>query len=526
VRQSGAEAVAVCLLHAYANPEHERRLAAALGAALPYVCASWEVNAEFREYERSSTTVLNAAVMPIADRYLGGLAGALAARGVAAPLHIVQSSGGMMSSALARRQPLRMIMSGPAAGVAAALHSLRQVRLADAVTFDMGGTSTDVCLIARGRVETARQRAIDGRPLRVPSVAVESIGAGGGSVAWLDAVGALKVGPRSAGARPGPAAYGQGGTEPTVTDANVALGYIRAGLVFGGAIRIDRERALEALGRVGRPLGLDPLETARGILEIADASMLRAIRLVSVQKGYDLRGFALIAFGGAGPLHAGRLAQRLGMPRVIVPALSSVYSAFGCLASDLRYDTVHTFRARLSRLNEEALEQRFSQLEREALAPLLADGTPTERIVVQRSLDLRYAGQNYELAVPLAAGREGLRAERIVADFQRLHQARYTYATDEDVECVNLRVVASVAAPPVAPPPVAAPAVARAAAEQEATFPELGTTRVPVYRREEVGAAPIGGPAIVEDAHSTIVVFPGQRARADERGNLHLETRP
>jgi N-methylhydantoinase A len=306
----------------------------------------------------------------------------------------------------------------------------------------------------------------------------------------------------------------------------VALGYIRAGLVFGGAITIDRERALEAIARVAWPLGLEVLEAARGILEIADASMLRAIHLVSVQKGHDLRSFALVAFGGAGPLHAGRLAQRLGIPRVIVPALSSVYSAFGCLVSDLRYDTVQTYRARLSRLDVDEVARRFEHLEREAMAPLLAEGLAPDQIILRRAMDLRYAGQNYELEAPLEPGRDGLHPRAITATFNDLHRVRYTYATDEDVECVNLRVVAAVPAPPTHLEHPEQRGEARPIAEQEAHFPELGAARVPVYRRQDLGAEPIVGPAIVEDEHSTIVAFPAQRAHADPFGNLHLVTAP
>jgi N-methylhydantoinase A len=520
---SGAEAVAICLLHAYANPAHERALAAVLADSFDYVCTSSEVNAEFREYERTSTVVLNAAVMPIIDRYLRGLDDGLTTLGQRVPLHIVQSSGGMLSSALARRQPLRMVMSGPAAGVAAARDLLGQLGCRDAVTFDMGGTSTDVCLVADGGVEMVRERKIDGRTLRTPSVPVESIGAGGGSVAWLDAVGALKVGPRSAGARPGPATYGLGGSEPTVTDANVVVGYIRPGLVFGETIRIDADAAAKAVERVATRLGLSVPETAQGILRIADASMLRAIRRVSVEKGYDLRRFSLVAYGGAGPLHAGRLAQALGIPRVVVPAHASIFSAFGCLVSDLRYDRVQTFRARLSTLDPRQLESRFQRLEHEARAPLLAESDGHATIQVQRSLDLRYAGQNYELEVPVAPGET---AATIRARYNALHQARYTYDTPEDVECVNLRLVAWVPSPRVE----LAPAMSgrrngrpRAIVQHPARFPGLGQVPVPVFRRADLGPWPVPGPALIEDTQTTIIVCPGQSARADNAGHLYLE---
>ena len=319
LRASGVEAVAVCLLHAYAHPAHEARLRAALEGQVPFVSVSHEINAEFREYERTSTTALNAAVMPIADRYLADLEASLARGGVGATLHLLQSSGGMMSAAVARRRPLAMAVSGPAGGVAASRFLARAVGLRNAIAFDMGGTTTDVCLIADGRAETLPQRRLGGHPVRLPSVGVESIGAGGGSLARAEGAG-LRVGPESAGARPGPACYGLGGTLATVTDAHAAAGTLRGDALLGEVIRVDAGRARTALEPVAQALGLGLREAAAGVLEVANAAMRRAIRLISVQRGHDLRSFALIAYGGrgtaprgpagAGARHAGRRRPR------------------------------------------------------------------------------------------------------------------------------------------------------------------------------------------------------------------------
>src|SRR5881398_2266337 len=386
------ESVAVCLLHSYANPAHERALKAALAPHFAHLSIGSEINAEFREYERASTAVLNAAVMPLASRYLDELVAALGREAPGAVLHLLHSAGGMMSPQAARARPLAMAASGPAAGVAAAAHLARRLGLARALAFDMGGTTTDVCLIADGVAETSAQRKLGGYPVRLPMVAVESIGAGGGSIAYADDAGALKVGPRSAGAEPGPACYGLGGTEPTVTDANLVLGYLDAGRVYGGSIRLDPDRAATAVEALGRRLGLSPVEMAQGLVEVANANMLRALRLVSVQRGYDLRDFALIAYGGAGPVHAGALARQAGIGRVVVPAHSGTFSALGCLVSPLQYDAVQTWRARLDAWDPKPMEERYRDLEEQCLAPLLDEGIAAERVALARSAELRVAG--------------------------------------------------------------------------------------------------------------------------------------
>jgi N-methylhydantoinase A len=406
--------------------------------------------------------------------------------------------------------------------VAAAAHLARGLGVRRVLAFDMGGTTTDVCLIADGAAETSSQRRLGGYPVRLPMVAVESIGAGGGSIAAVDEAGALKVGPRSAGADPGPACYGRGGGEATVSDANLVLGYLNPERVYGGAIRLDRGRAEAALAPLARRLGLSLLEAAHGVVEVANAAMLRALRLVSVQRGYDLREFVLLAYGGAGPVHAGALARQAGITRVIVPVHSGAFSALGCLVSPLRYDAVQTCRVRLEAWDPKPIDERFRELEAQCLAPLLAEGVPAGQIMVSRSLDLRYAGQNYELEVP----GDGHDPARLRTEFEARHRQLYGYATGETVECVNLRTVAWVPTPAATLPP-AEPAGEERAGAQRAWFPERGDVTLLRWARE--GLRPgreIAGPALIEDAWSTTLVYPGQRCVPDRLGNLVIEGGP
>ncbi|HYB43095.1 MAG TPA: hydantoinase/oxoprolinase family protein [Candidatus Methylomirabilis sp.] len=523
LESAGVESVAICLLHAYANPAHERALRLALEPRFPHLSVSSEINAEFREYERACTTVLNAAVMPLAARYLDDLVGRLAAEGPGRSLHLLHSAGGMMSVEAAKARPLSMAMSGPAAGVAAAAHTAQALGIARALAFDMGGTTTDVCLVADGVPETSGQRKLGDYPVRLPMVAVESIGAGGGSIASVEATGALKVGPRSAGAAPGPACYGRGGEEATVTDANLVLGYLDPERTYGSSIRLDPGRAEAALEPLRRRFGLSTTAAAHGLVEVANANMLRALRLVSVQRGYDLREFALIAYGGAGPLHAGALARQAGMSRVIVPAHSGAFSALGCLVSPLRYDAVRTHRTRLDGWDDKLVEDRFHALEQQCLQPLAEEGHTAEAVLVTRSLDLRYAGQNYEIAVAYESGDAG----SLRRAFERRHRQLYGYATGESVECVNLRVTAAVASEA---PAFASPLPSRPAApvrERRAFFPESGEVITPRYDRGRLPAGQVvAGPAVIEDEWSTTVVRPGQRCAADRLGNLLIEAGP
>jgi N-methylhydantoinase A len=515
LRRAEVEAVAVCLLHAYANPAHERQIGVLLAPHVPHVCLSSNVNPEFREYERTHTTCVNAELMPLVDRYLADLVAGLAAEGVRAALRLMQSSGGMATPGQVRETPLTVLMSGPAGGVAAARAVAARAGVPDAVTLDMGGTSTDVCLIRGGQVDTVSERRIMGQPVRLRSLAVESIGAGGGSIAWIDQGGALRVGPRSAGADPGPACYGRGGEQATVTDAYVVLGYLNPEGGVGG-LRLDPDRAWRALEPLAARYGFTVPEGAAGIVEIANAAMMRAIRVVSVQRGFDLRHLTLIAYGGAGPIHAGRLAQLAAMPRVLIPAYSSVFSAYGCLLADLRYDAVRTLRVQLSQSAPDVWEEPFHEMEAELLARLTAEGLPADQVILQRSMDLRYVGQNYEIEVPVAPGLDG---ETIRRRFSESHRRQYEYATDDPVEGVNLRVTALVpSGEKELPSPVFVPG--RGPGKRRSFFYGTGWASVPVHSRHGLDAgAAIAGPAIVEDEWSTLVVYPGQALRRDARGH-------
>ena len=515
-KREGIESVAVCLVHAYAASGHEQALRFALEAHFPYVSVSSEINAEFREYERGCTTALNASVMPLAARYLDDLVRRTGGK----PLHLLHSAGGMMSVDAAKARPLSLAMSGPAGGVAAAAHTARALGIPRALAFDMGGTTTDVCLIADGVPETAGQRKLGDYPARLPMVAVESIGAGGGSIARIEGTGALKVGPRSAGAVPGPACYGQGGEEPTVSDANILLGYLNPERVYGGSIHLDPSRAEAVIAPLAQRFGWSLIEAAHGVVEVANANMLRALRLVSVQRGYDLREFSLIAYGGAGPLHAGALARQAGIGSVVVPAHSGAFSALGCLVSPLRYDTVQTHRGRIDAWDAKVVEERFRTLEGQCLRPLLDEGHELAQVTVQRSIDFRYVGQNYELEIGWVPGGPA----PLKAAFEARHRQLYGYATGENVECVNLRVTARVLEEPLPLPPPTAGDSARSTGTHRAYFTETGAVEMPRYDRASL---PVGhvvaGPAMIEDEWSTTIVYPGQRCVADRLGNLVIE---
>ena len=392
LRQEGVEAVVVCLLHSYLNPAHERTVAEIVRAELPdvFLSVSSDVCPEYREYLRASTTAVNAAVMPIVSRYVDALESRLHALGAVAPFYVMQSNGGVMTSSSAKARPVYMVESGPAAGVIAAGAIAAPYGYKNVMSFDMGGTTAKVGLIQDGQLRLSTEIEVGaqsvtplgegrggGYPIRTPVIDLVEVGAGGGSEAWIDAGGALRVGPRSAGARPGPACYGRGGTTPTITDANLVLGRLNPAFFLGGEMALDAAAARKAIAdRVAAPLALDPIAAAAGIVEIANAHMIGAMRLVSVQRGYDPRQFVLVAFGGAGPLHANALARELGIPAVLVPPNPGIASAVGMLMTDLRHEFVTTRRVRLDALTPEALESLFADFLEEGSARLDRDGVP------------------------------------------------------------------------------------------------------------------------------------------------------
>ena len=536
------EAVAVCLMFAFLNDVHERRLAAALRSTLPGlpVFVSSEVLPEIREFERTSTTAVCAYVGPILESYLRNLETATRSLGLP-KLHVMGSSGGVFDVAEGLKMPAMAVESGPAAGVIAAALIGKQLGRPNLISFDMGGTTAKASLIENGRVETTSDYEVGGsgnvsrwmhgtgHPIRVPVIDLAEVSAGGGSIAWLDPAGALRVGPKSAGAEPGPVCYGQGGTEPTVTDANLMLGYLDARSLLGGKLPIDFARAEAAFAeKIGRPLGQTALEAAAGVIAVVDNAMAEALRIVSLERGRDPREFSLIAFGGAGPLHACRLADELQIPEVIVPPIPGGFSALGLVGSDLKREYVRTFFGRLDRIEAAPLDQAFAELERTARAMLESTGVPANDRAIERVADVRYVRQAYELTVPFSDGPvTAASLQQLATSFHERH--RQTYGHDsphEPVQLVNIRVTAvGRRAGLTIRQPVLAEAGARKGS-RHAWFRETGRIEVDVLARERfaVGTA-IDGPVVVESLDSTLVVPPGWRGTVDANGFLLLRRR-
>ncbi|HWD42678.1 MAG TPA: hydantoinase/oxoprolinase family protein [Actinomycetota bacterium] len=513
-REAEVEAVAVCLLFGFLHPEHERRVGEALRQALPgvQISLSSEVLPELREYERCSTTVANSYLAPRLAAYLERLADEVAALGLPSPL-VMQSSGGATEIRTAAARAASCLLSGPAGGVVGAAWVDGLSGFQDLLTFDMGGTSTDVASVLGGTVQTTTESVVAGVPVKLPMVDLHTVSAGGGSIAWVDAGGALRVGPGSAGADPGPAAYGRGGKEPTVTDANLYLGYLPDGAELGGEVRLDRGRAEAALARVGAQVGLDSEETARGIIRVADAEMVRALRVISIERGLDPRELTLVAFGGAGGLHACALAEELGIGRILVPRAAGVLSALGLAISDVRRDQVSPLLAELGTADRADIEARFAGLEADARGQLGDDA----RLRLARLADLRYQGQSFELTV------DAEELGELPARFAAEHERRYGYRMeDEAVELVNLRLVATV---PRDKPDLseAPPRRARRPTRRRARLDD-GWQEIDVRERATLGVgSELEGPAVVEFAESTLLVRPGWRATVDEVGTLNLE---
>ncbi|PGF16228.1 5-oxoprolinase [Natrinema sp. CBA1119] len=514
LREREVEAVAVCLLHAYADPDNERVVAETLREELAVpISASHEVLAEFREFERTSTTAADAYLRPAIDGYVGRLVEKADAAGAPEPW-IMQANGGIADSETVRERAVTTTLSGPAAGVVGASATVDDADVEGLVTFDMGGTSSDVSLVRDGRAERTTDAEIDGLPIRTPMVDVNTVGAGGGSVTWVDPGGALRVGPESAGADPGPACYGRGGTEPTVTDAAVALGYIGPDTALGGELTLDVDAARDALEGLADEAGLgDALEAARGVYRVANATMTRTIRSVTVERGHDPREFALVAFGGAGPMHAAALADSLSVDRVVVPRPSGVLSAFGLLAADESYDAARTVGAELRAADPAELEGVYDDL----VADVLADASDPDAARVERAADCRYAGQSFELTVAVD---DEFDAAGVAERFHDAHERAHGYAMDESIEIVTLRATATV--------PGSEPTVRYDGAGDDI----IGTRRVhfaggarsaTVFDRDRLApGATVSGPAILEQAESTTVVPPAWAGNVLADGTLVL----
>jgi N-methylhydantoinase A len=512
IRDAGAESVAVCLLFSYLDQTHEEAITKRLRAELPdvHVSASHEVLPQFREYERASTTVVDAYLSPLLGRYLDRLSRSCDELGLPEPL-IMKSSGGVAPAAEAARAGAWSVLSGPAGGAVGAALLARLSGGGDAVGIDMGGTSCDVCVVEHGRVRRTDSREIGGRVIQLPMVDVHTVGAGGGSIGWRDHGGALRVGPRSAGAEPGPACYGRGGTEPTVTDANLLLGYLDASSTLAGGVDLDVEAATAAVENLGSQLELDTLETAEGIVRVANQEMIRALRVVTVDRGIDPRDFALMPFGGAGPMHAAALADELGMDRLLCPRASGVLSALGLIASDRRRDTARTVMLTGDDLTAERIAAEVEALKK-SLAAGLDDAT------VEVTYELRYAGQAFELPV---AGSERPEPEELAAGFAEEHERRYGYSDpDASVELVNIRVALSVLGP--SPEPRAASSGALERRTRRARFAGEWMEAA-VLRGEPEAGAEAAGPCIFELPEATLVLPPGWLAHVDNRGTIAAE---
>ena len=513
VAATGAMTIAVSLLHAYANPDHEQRLGEALRTISPHVSLSHEINPEAREFERTSSTVLNAAAMPVVVDYLDALLQRVPLEG---RFQLFHSAGGWATPAAVRERPLVMALSGPAAGVAACTRLSQTLGQKDLLTFDMGGTTTDVCLVVDGEAEVTDQRDIAERPMRQPMVAIHSIGAGGGSIVRLGS-GGLSVGPDSAGADPGPACYGRGGTEATVTDANAVLGYLNTSRRLGEAITMDVGRAEQALAPIAKALGRGVVETALGVVRVANATMARALRRVTVERGIDGRRCTLLAFGGAGPMHAVGLAREFGISRIVVPQVSSAFSAYGCLLADMAYTRQRTVRLAAPGFDMVRCDALRNEMVDELMAPFADHGVPAQEVAVEHVGLLRYEGQSSTVPVPFEVP---LDLEGLGRAFTARHQELYGFATDEPWLMESLRVRVSHAssaglAAAAGGEPAAPSGHARCWFEADAP------SETPRFERSSVAAGQrIQGPVIIEDAWSTVIIPPGWHARADDYANL------
>ena len=540
VREERIEALAICLLHAYANPAHEEALRRMVDEYFPelFVSTSAEVFPGWREFERFSTTSINAYTGPMFGHYLERIESGLAALGFRGRLYVMSASGGALTPALARRLPVRVIESGPAAGAQMSAVHGRALALPNLLSFDMGGTTAKGALVREGAamkvyaLEVARQHEFksgSGLPVRTPVIDMIEIGAGGGSIAEPDARGTIRVGPKSAGASPGPACYGQGGRDATLSDANLVLGYLDPDYFLGGEMRLDRSLAERVItDRVAMPLGLALERAAFGIHDIVSEDVARAFRIHASERGFDYRSSSMVAFGGSGPVHAIRVAKKLGIPRVVFPVAAGVMSAIGLLASPLAFEVALTRERFVGDLDETEFEATFSEVESEAAAPLIAAGLGTSRITKVRRLDMHYHGQGHEIEVTLSADDSGV--DRLADLFRRRYEALYAFAPlDAPLVITTWKVEARAPDPGIGAhysmSSSNSSAASAAKGVRRAWFPDTGGwMSTPVYERYAFQAGDaVGGPALIEERESTVVIGPGDRVHVDAAGNLVAE---
>jgi N-methylhydantoinase A len=535
-RNHGVTAIAICFLHAYANPAHERRCAEIVRETAPdiFVTMSHEITMEWREYERTSTAVLNGYVQKTTATYVEKLRGSLEERGITERLFVMQSSGGIMPFEEAKRAPINLLESGPVGGVIGASVIGDLIGQPNVIALDIGGTTAKTSLIEDGEVKITTDYRIErtpsspGYPVKVPVVDIVEIGAGGGSIAWLDQAGGLNVGPQSAGAVPGPACYPNGGAQPTVTDANLIAGRIDPEYFLGGRIEVSVERAKAAMATIAAPLGMTAEEAAIGVIRLANAKMMNAIKLVSVRRGYDPRDFDMVAFGGGGSMHAAAIAHELKMGRVIVPPAPAHFSAWGMLMTDLRADWVRTRVTTVSLSTVDEINDIFAGLEGTAREHFSTLGIGEGRLRVSHFGDMRYKGQEHTVRVSLPDKVDGGDLTAVTERFHEMHEHSYTFRLDAPVEFVNFHLTAfgAVEKPRIATLPDAEGGIEAALkGEREVDFDEQGRHTAAIYERSALGAGlTIEGPAVVEDPAASTVVFPGQTLHVDEWGNLLIET--
>ncbi len=531
LKEAGIKAIAICTLFSFVEPGHEKRIREIVEEEIPdaFISVSHEIAPEFREYERVSTTVVNAYLGPIMRSYLDRLTPRLEAAGVHAEPHLTQSNGGVISCDTAKKQPVRTVLSGPAAGVTAALEIGKATGSNNLITFDMGGTSSDVSLIDGGKPQMANDIVVHGYPLKVPMLDIHTVGAGGGSIAYVDN-GLLKVGPRSAGANPGPVCYGLGNEEPTVTDANIVLGVLNQTHLLNGRMKIDAEASKRAVARLAADLGIDVMDAAQGIIRVVTANMAKAIRVISVERGYDPRDYTMLAFGGAGPIHAARLAKELDIPRLMIPKHPGIMCALGLLQADLRTNISLTRMAPLAAASLQAIDEGFAQLNERAQEWFEQEKIPAEDRRVTLAIDMRYGGQGYELTVERPEGLSGQALlDAMKAGFERAHMQLYGYvAAEEPIQIITLRVEAIGNVPKAeinSYPAATGDVKAAIVGERTVYLPELGGfTPCPLYDRTLLGPGHVvAGPAVVEQMDSTTLILPKQSATVDAQLNLIIE---
>ncbi|MDA1348264.1 MAG: hydantoinase/oxoprolinase family protein [Chloroflexi bacterium] len=543
IEASGVKSVAISLLHSYANPIHEERIAEAVKERLPdaILSVSSKLLPEMREYERTSTTVINAYVRPVVAKYLGDLSSELQKTGIRVPLTVMQSNGGLAPVESAIEKPIYCIESGPAAGVVGAYHLGKRLGIENVMTFDMGGTTAKASIIEDGEMLLAPEYEVGGGMsaghrllkgggyiLRVPSIDLAEVSSGGGSIAWVDKAGSLQSGPQSAGAVPGPVCYGRGGTEPTVTDANVTLGYLNPEHLLGGGFPLDADAARKALhDKVGIPLGMSDIEAANGVHLLVNSNMARALRAVSTERGRDPRRFTLVAFGGGGPIHAAGLAESLGITKIIIPPSPGVFSAFGLLFADLEHHFVQTHFKTFDQLDFDVANGILDRLREEGRSLLRAEGFDGSRQQVITQLDMKYVGQTSELTLAMPQTRFSLETlEEIGASYGVEHEKTYGYQAADPFQLVNIRVIARGLSEESRVPDRIVPIVAAAAptsSEREVYFGQVGEwVKTPVVGRPSLKGH-IDGPLVIEEYDSTTIVPPGWEASLDSSGDIALE---